>query len=189
VLNAVIHLSGSQAYLPAPRAEEGEAAVDPGPSPLALETKELYWGAGSFVAFAILMRVFLFKRVKSGMDARYRGIQDDHASADATRAAARADVASYEAQLAGVKAEAAARVDAARQTVEAERNSQLAAVNSRVAAARAEATAQAEAAKQAAQGQIQSAVSDVAGRAGELALGRKPAGDVVARVVSEVMAR
>ena len=49
--------------------------------------------------------------------------------------------------------------------------------------------AQAEAARAAARDQIHAAVSDVAGRAGELATGRKPSTAVVERVVNEVMAR
>ena len=37
--------------------------------------------------------------------------------------------------------------------------------------------------------QIATAVGEVAGRAGELATGRRPGADVVSRVVAEVMAR
>ena len=47
----------------------------------------------------------------------------------------------------------------------------------------------AEAARAAARDQIAAAVSDVAGRAGELATGRRPSAVVVERVVNEVMAR
>ena len=46
-----------------------------------------------------------------------------------------------------------------------------------------------EAAKAAVRDQIAAAVGDVAGRAGELATGRRPSDDVVTRVVQEVMAR
>ncbi|OPZ01086.1 MAG: Chromosome partition protein Smc [Alphaproteobacteria bacterium ADurb.BinA305] len=48
---------------------------------------------------------------------------------------------------------------------------------------------EADAAKAAVRGQIESAVADVAGRAGELATGKRPDAAVVSRVVSEVMAR
>ena len=62
-------------------------------------------------------------------------------------------------------------------------------LNARIAEQRAAAQADADAVRAAARDQIHAAVSDVAGRAGELATGRKPAADVVDRVVSEVMAR
>ena len=56
-------------------AEEGEAhsEVEPkdGPSPIAPELKELAWGAGAFVVFAVLMRLVLYPRMKKGMEARY----------------------------------------------------------------------------------------------------------------------
>ena len=46
-----------------------------------------------------------------------------------------------------------------------------------------------DAAKLAVRDQIQAAVADVAGRAGELATGRRPDASVVTRVVNEVMAK
>ena len=170
-----------------PAAEDATALKEPGP--IVPEVKELAWSAGSFVVFALLMRFVLFPKVKKGMDARYQGIRDSHDSADAERAAARAEVADYEAQLAGIKAEAARVVDTARATLETERQAKLAEVNARLAEQRAASQAEADAVRAAARDQIHAAVSDVAGRAGELATGRRPAADVVDRVVSEVMAR
>ena len=38
--------------------EEG-VPVGPGPNPISPEMKELVWGAGSFIVFLILMRLFL----------------------------------------------------------------------------------------------------------------------------------
>ena len=170
---------------------EGEAheAVSKDPGPIVPEVKELAWGAGSFIVFALLMRFVLFPKVKKGMDARYSSIRSAHESADTERADARAEVAAYEAQLAAIKAEAAKVVEAARATLESERQAKLAEVNAGIAERRAAATAQAEAARTAARDQIHAAVSDVAGRAGELATGRRPAAGVVERVVNEVMAR
>ncbi len=186
---AVVHLHGSTVHL-FPAAETGESEeVSPGPGPIVPEMKELAWGAGSFVVFALLMRFVLFPKVKKGMDARYHGIRTSHESADAERAAARAEVADYEAQLAGIKAEAALVVEAARATLEIERQTKLSEVNARLAEQRAVANAAADAARAAARDQIHAAVSDVAGRAGELATGHRPGTDVVDRVVSEVMAR
>jgi F-type H+-transporting ATPase subunit b len=184
VLTAVNHLQGLATRLAAEGVEAGE-----GPGPIVPELKELYWGAGSFIVFALLMRFYLFPRLKQGMDARYAGIRADHEQADAARAAARAEVADYEAQLAAVKAEAAAKVDVARQALEAERQEQVKALNAQLAERRAAAQAETEAAKAAVRDQIHAAVADVAGRAGELATGRRPDATVVARVVNEVMAR
>jgi F-type H+-transporting ATPase subunit b len=176
-------------FVSATETGEAETAVSKDPGPIVPEMKELAWGAGSFVVFALLMRFVLFPKVKKGMDARYEGIRTSHESADAERSTARAEVADYEAQLAAIKAEAAGIVDAARATLEAERLAKLAEVNAGIAERRAAATAQADAVRLAARDQIHAAVSDVAGRAGELATGRRPATDVVDRVVSEVMAR
>ncbi len=167
--------------------EHSAEEVDPGPSPIMPELKELAWGAGSFVVFALLMRYFLFPRLKKGMDARYAGIQADHESADAARAAARTEVADYESQLAGVKAEAAAIVDGARQTLEGERSARLATVNEGIAARRGVAVAEAEAARAAVMGQVESAVADVSARAIELAVGKRPDASLVNRVVGEVI--
>ena len=187
--SAVVHLQGSTVHFVS-TAPPGEAeTVNKEPGPIVPEVKELAWGAGSFIVFALLMRFVLFPKVKKGMDARYNGIQSSHESADAERASARAEVAAYEAQLAAIKAEAARVVDAARATLEAERQAKLAEVGAGIAERRAAAQAQAEAARSAARDQIHAAVSDVAGRAGELATGRRPAADMVDRVVSEVMAR
>jgi F-type H+-transporting ATPase subunit b len=191
VLSAVIHLEGSTLVFP----QEGEtgntvkAGEESKPGPIVPEMKELAWGAGAFVLFALLMRFVLFPRVKRGMDARYQGIRDDHDQAVAERASARTEVAQYEQQVAAIRAEAARIVEAARNTVELERQERLAVVNAELAEQRAEANAQADAARAAARGQVHAAVSDVAGRAGELATGRRPPADVVTRVVDEVMAR
>ena len=157
-------------------------------NPIFPEIKEVAWGFGSFVVLALLMRFVLFPKLKKGMDDRYNGIRADHEQADETRAAARAEVANYEAQLATVKAEAAGRLDVARQQLEAERQEKITALNARLAEARAAAAADAERARAAASDQIRAAVSDVAGRVGELAIGRRPSADVVDRVVTEVMA-
>jgi hypothetical protein len=54
---------------------------------------------------------------------------------------------------------------------------------------RAAAQAESDAARLAVRDQIQAAVADVAGRAGELATGRRPDASMVSRVVDEVMAR
>ena len=209
MLKAVIHLQGSSWLITsAPPTSDAASTTAAGehatedhgghctpetcskdPGPIIPEVKELAWGGGSFIVLAVAMRFWLFPKLKRGMDARYAGIREDHASADAARDAARAEVAEYESQVAQIRAEAAGIVEAARNEVEAERQSKLAEVNARVGEARSAAAAQAEEARQAVKGQIAEAVGQVASRAGQLATGRQPSADVVNRVVDEVMAR
>jgi F-type H+-transporting ATPase subunit b len=175
-------------HLPQTAGSAETAAEDKGPSPIAPEVKELAWGAGAFILLFVLMRLVFFPRLKKGMDARYGKIRGDHETAEATRAAAKAEVAEYEAALGAVKAEARQRVDAARQTLEAERTAALAEANSRIAARRAEVMAEAETARAAASEHIEAAVADVSSRVAELATGRRPDPARVNEVVSSLLA-
>ncbi|MGZ8722353.1 MAG: F0F1 ATP synthase subunit B family protein [Aeromicrobium sp.] len=174
-------------HFPQTSGEAETTTEDAGPSPIAPEVKELAWGAGSFILLFVLMRVFLFPRLKKGMDARYGKIRGDHETADATRADAKAEVAAYEAELGTVKAEARQRVDAARMTLEGERTAALGDANARIAARRTEAMAAAEAAKTAAAEHVQAAVADVSSRVAELATGRRPDPAAVTGIVSALM--
>lgn len=173
--------------------EEYEANAEPahpcqsGPSPLAVEVKELAWGAGAFIVLALLMRFWLFPAVKKGMDARYALIQDGHQQAGHARAAAKAEVAEYESALANVKAEANERVDTARQTLETERAARLAEVNEQINARREAAAAEAAAAREAVRGDIASAAADVTSRTIELATGAAPSADAVRSAVDSAM--
>jgi F-type H+-transporting ATPase subunit b len=175
-------------HLPQSHVAAAETTEDAGPSPIAPEVKELAWGAGAFIVLFVLMRLVLFPRLKKGMDARYGKIRGDHQTADAVRAEAKAEVATYEAELATVKAEARQRIDAARVTLEAERTAVLAEANSAIAARRAEAMAAAEAAKAAAAEHIEAAVADVSSRVAELATGRRPDPAAVTGIVSALIA-
>ena len=157
------------------------------PNPILPDNSEIAWTAGTFLFLLVIMRYFLYPRLRKGMDARYTSIREDRESADQVRAAAQSDVAEYEKALASARAEAAARIDAARQTVDNERNAKLAEVNSRIAAARAEADAKTSAARAAAQGEIASAVGQVASRIAEIALGRAPEQSVVSAAVNATM--
>jgi F-type H+-transporting ATPase subunit b len=172
-------------------AEEGEAhsEVEPkdGPSPIAPEPKELIWGAGAFIVFAVLMRLVLYPRMKKGMDARYASIRTGHEDADATRLAAVAEMSEYQTQLAAVRAEATARIDAARQTLEAERQERLAEVNARIAERRAEALARVEAEREAARDQIEEAVAELVSDIVTLATGKQPDRVAVTGAVSSAM--
>lgn len=159
----------------------------PGPSPIIPEMKELAWGAGSFIVFALLMRFFLFPRLKKGMDARYNSIREGHENADATRASARSEVSQYEAAVVAAKAEAAKVVDAARATLESERQAQITAANGRIGAQREAALAEAEAARVAGRSQVESAVVDVVSSAVEIATGKRPDASAVSRAVADAM--
>ncbi|MDJ0768806.1 MAG: ATP synthase F0 subunit B [Ilumatobacter sp.] len=158
-----------------------------GPSPLAVEVKELAWGAGAFIVLALLMRFWLFPAVKKGMEARYSSIREGHEQADTARAAARAEVAEYESALATVRSEANERVEAARQTLEAERTARLAEVNAAIAAKREAAAAEAQAARDAARADVAAAVGEVTSRTIELSIGRAPDGSAVSRAVDDAM--
>ena len=125
--------------------------------------------------------------MKKGMEARYASIRTGHEDADATRLAAQAEMSEYQAQLAVVRAEAAARIDAARQTLEAERQERLAEVNGRIAERRAEALARVEAERQAAGAQIEEAVAELVSDIVGLATGKQPDRTVVSGAVSSAM--
>ena len=156
--------------------EEGVLGSETCPelNPIMPEVKEMIWGFGAFVVLAVCLRYWLFPKVREGMQARYDLIQSDTESAETLTAAARADVAEYEARLSSVRAEAQHKVEAARGILEGERSDKVGAANARIAEKRAAATAEVDAARRAAMGDVESAVSDVVARATELATG-KPA--------------
>lgn len=167
---------------------EGEATVEEkGPSPISPEMKELAWGAGSFVVFALLMRVVLFPRMKKGMNARYNSIRQGHENADTTRSSARSEVAQYEGAVLAAKSEAAKVIDAARATLETERQAQLTAANARIAGQREAAMAQADAVRLATRDQVEAAVVDVVISAVEISSGQRPDAATVARAVGDAM--
>lgn len=173
-------------------AAEGEALEEEVPeedlNPIFPEVKEILWGFGPFVVFALLMRFVLYPALRKGMDARFALIRSGHEQAEQVTAAAEGDAADYQSQLAAARAEAAQRIDAARGTLEGERSTRLSEANARIAERRAAATAEVEAARAAAERDVAAAVRDVAAAAGRLATGRDPADSVVADAVSETMA-
>jgi F-type H+-transporting ATPase subunit b len=167
--------------------EETTAEVTSPPNPIATSPYELAWTAGAFFVLLIVMRYFLFPKLKKATNARYDAIRADIEGADEVKSSARTAVAEYEAARAAIQSEAAARIDAARQTLDNERTAQLAQVNERVASARAASEAATAQAKAAAQGQIASAVATVVTRAAELATGQKPDASTVDATVKSVM--
>lgn len=169
-------------------AEHGTGAetLDEGPSPIAPELKELAWGAGAFIVLAVVMRYLIYPRLREGMRARYDSIQQGFTDADALRANAKGEVASYETALAGLKAEAAARVDVARNTLESERQERLAEVNARIAERRAAAATAVEEARRAAAGEVNDAVASVASRLAEMVTGTAPSAATLRSAVDSV---
>lgn len=163
------------------------AEVKTAPNPVNPAKNEMLWAAGSFLVLFVLMRYFLFPRLKKGTEARYASIRSNSEGADQVKADAKTDVAEYEKALDAARAEAAGRVDAARQTVDNERTAQLAQVNARIAAARADADQKNAAARAAAQGDVAAAVATVASRVAELALGKAPDASVVNAAVASTM--
>lgn len=163
------------------------AEVKTPPNPVNPAQNEMLWAAGSFLVLFVLMRYFLFPRLKKGTEARYASIRSNSEGAVQVKADAKTDVAEYEKALDAARAEAAGRVDAARQTVDNERTAQLAQVNARIAAARAEADQKNAAARAAAQGDVAAAVATVATRVAELALGKAPDASVVNAAVASTM--
>ena len=170
-------------------AEEGHEAEGPENdlNPIFPEVKEVVWGFGSFVVLALAMRLFLFKRVREGMQSRYDHIEADFDQAEALTASARTDVAEYEAQVASVRADAQKRIEAARATLEAERTARLTDVNARIAEKRSAAAAEVEAAKLASRGDVETAVADVSAHIASLATGKAPNADVVRSAVADAM--
>jgi F-type H+-transporting ATPase subunit b len=169
-------------------AEEAEEVVPESDlNPIAPEMKEIVWGFGSFLVFVVLMRLFLYPRLRKGMDARYALIRSGHEEATRITESAEADAADYESRLAAVRAEAAQRIDAARATLEQERSERLAAVNAAIAERKAAAAAEVERAREAARADVEAAVSDVAAAAGRLATGRQPVEDAVTAAVRDAM--
>ena len=190
---AVVTVTGDhiEVNLPLAQAADEEEAHEAVPeedlNPIFPELKEIAWGFGSFLVLALAMRYFLYPRLRRGMDARYGLIRSGHEEAERITAAARGDVASYEAQLAAARAAAAKRVEAARTTLEAERAERLAEVNARLAEQRAAAATELENARTAVREDVETAVRDVAAAAGRLATGREPNADVVSDAVRSVM--
>lgn len=171
-----------------PAAETTEGATEVAePNPIAPDTSELLWASGSFFVLLILMRFFLFPRLKKGMNDRYGAIRADIEGAEKVTHDARSAVADYEKAVSEIRSEAAARIESARQTLDSERNARLVEVNARIATARTEAEKQTESARAAVRGDIAGAVATVAARAAEVAMGRVPDPAVVQSAVATAM--
>ena len=157
------------------------------PSPLSVEVKELAWSLGSFLVLLIAMRLWLYPRVKAGMDARQARIDSSLSEAESVKAAAQAEVADYQAALDEVRAEAQTRIDAAAKTVEGERQAKLAEVNAAIAERKSAAVAEVDAAKAAVASRVAEAASDVVSTAAAHVLGQAPGAAAVSAAVQQTM--
>jgi F-type H+-transporting ATPase subunit b len=185
----VIHAAASGAEVVVPRQETTTttASTEEAPNPILPVGNEVWWGLGCFLALVLLMRVWLFPKLKNGMVARNAKIQGDLDEAERVREEAADDVAAYEAALAEARGEAARILEVARHEVDADRTAKVSAANARIAEQRATATAELEAARAAALGQVEDIVVEVGSVAAERLLG-KPIDRGVARpIVSEVV--
>lgn len=184
-----VHLRADE---PAATEQEGTTTAEAGvvpedPSPLAIELKELAWSFGAFLVLLLLMRFWLYPRVKGTMDARQANIDGALAEAESVKAAAQAEVADYQAALDEVRAEAQARIDAAAKQVEAERQARLAEVNAGIAERKAAAVAEVDAAKAAVASRVAEAASDVVSTAAAHVLGQSPSASTVSSAVQQAM--
>ena len=65
--------------------ETAVAEVKTAPNPVNPAKNEMLWAAGSFLVLFVLMRYFLFPRLKKGMDARYASIRSNSEGADSSK--------------------------------------------------------------------------------------------------------
>jgi F-type H+-transporting ATPase subunit b len=151
--------------------ETGTEAAEEPPNPILPTGKEIVWTVVTFFLLLVLMRYWLYPRLKKGMDARYARIRSKLEAADSTRAGAEAELAQYQTAVAQVRDEANQRIDVARQQLDVERSARTTAVNAELGEQRAAAAAAADDARRAALAQVEGAVAEVATNAAERALG------------------
>jgi len=187
----VIQVAATGYSVVVPRQESGTttttASTKEAPNPILPVGSEMAWGIGSFLVLVLLMRVWLFPKLKKGTDARYAMTQGNLDEAARVRAAGAEDVARYEAAIAEINAEAARRLEAARQELDADRTAKINAANARIAERRAAASAEIEAARRDALAGTQPIVLEIGASAAERILGvpvdRASARPIVAEIV------
>jgi F-type H+-transporting ATPase subunit b len=185
----LIHVSAAVTSVVLPRQETGTTTTSTkeAPNPILPVPKEMAWGLGSFLVVVVLMRLWLFPKLKRGMDARYAKVRSDLDGAEAAREAVVADQAQYQAAIAEARAEAARVLEAARHDVDADRATKVTAANASIGEQRAEAAAEIEAARQAALAQVEDIVVEVAASGAERILGVPVERDAARPAVAEVV--
>jgi F-type H+-transporting ATPase subunit b len=180
--------TGYSVVVPRQETTTTTASTEEAPNPILPVGSEMAWGLGSFLFLVLLMRVWLFPKLKKGTDARYAKTRADLDDAERVRAAGADDVARYEAAIAEANADAARVLEVARQEVDADRGAKVSAANARIAERRADAAAEVEAARQAALASTEPIVLEIGSSAAERILGvpvdREAASPLVAAIVS-----
>ena len=181
----VVSQAGGLAEVRVVLQQEGEGSTEATteeepPNPILPVGKEIIWSFATFMLLFLIMRYFLYPRLKKGMDARYAHIRGQLEEAESVRASAEAEVARYQAALAEVRAQASSRIDVARRQLEGERQQRLGEVNAGIGEEKARVAESVDAARQSAMGQVEQAVGDVATSLAERALGA-PVDEAAAR--------
>jgi F-type H+-transporting ATPase subunit b len=179
--------TGYSVVVPRQETTTTTASTEEAPNPILPVGGEMAWGLGSFLVLVLLMRVWLFPKLKKGTDARYAKTQADLSDAERIRAAGADDVARYEAAIAEANAEAARLLEEARREADADRTTQVTAANARIAERRAAAAAEVEAARQAAVASTAPIVTEVAASAAERILGVPVDRAQVRPIVAEIV--
>ncbi len=164
-----------------------EASTKNPPNPILPTGKEIVWAIGTFAVLLVLMRYWLYPRLKRGMDERYARIESQLAEAEETRTEVEAELTEYQVAIAQVRTEANQRLDAARAELEHVRQARLGEVNNEISAQRAQAAASAEAARQVAMVSVEGAVAEVAANAAQRALGVPIDPEVARRAAQDVV--
>jgi len=184
----VIHAGAAPASVVLPRQETGtESSTKEPPNPILPVPKEMAWGIGSFAVLFVLMRLWLFPKLKKGTDARYAKTQADLDDAERIREEGAEDVARYDAAIAEVNAEAARVLEQARQHVDGDRTAKITAANARIAERRAAAAAEVDAARRTALASTEPIVVEISASAAERILGVPVDRNAVRPVVTEIV--
>jgi F-type H+-transporting ATPase subunit b len=163
------------------------ASTKTAPNPILPTGKEMAWGLGSFLVLVVLMRYWLYPKLKKSMDTRYAKIQADVADAERLREDASLEVARYQAAIAEANAQSAHALEAARRDVEADRNAKITAANARIAERKAAAAAEIDAARQAALARTEPIVVEIAATAATRVLGTTVDRGEIGALAADVM--
>jgi F-type H+-transporting ATPase subunit b len=163
------------------------ASTKEAPNPILPVGSEMAWGLGSFLLLVLLMRVWLFPKLKKGMDARYAKTRADLDDAERIREAGAADVARYDAAIADANAEAARVLERVRQELDSDRTAKVTAANARIAERRGAAAAEVEAARRAALSSTEPIVLEIGASAAERILGVPVDRDAVRPLIAEIV--
>ena len=77
----------------------GTESTKEAPNPILPVGKDLIWTIVTFGLMFVLIRYWLFPRLKKGMDARYARIREQLESAESVRAEADAELAQYQSAI------------------------------------------------------------------------------------------